>query len=279
MNSNLFERETGKFPISIGTSLALESLVNINENLNHNKKPIKDYTFFWINVSTIFRNLYQSIKNVDKILIKNNDLIILLINELNFLKEWCANEGRGVNLQLYFSKYDIKKLYPYASIRTPHTEKQLLYKKIHDVTLHPFLNNEDYLKEFKIKIFKNKITSAEYQKTIILTSYVYDLINPYLFSKLDLVESHTGKIKPRIQWNTKYHNGSKLHMMPFREDLLQIFGDKETFVPMNFRLIKQIINIAIKDKWTPLTTKDKIKNSINKLDDKNLKDLILNIIK
>lgn len=65
-------RTVSAFPLSVGTSLALESVFNgVQEPIDPNrvipqKVEINNYDAFWINVGTLFRNLYNAL-NKDSI--------------------------------------------------------------------------------------------------------------------------------------------------------------------------------------------------------------------
>lgn len=274
------DKTTGQYPISVGTSIALESLVSIDSNTKVSKKPIDNYRYFWINFRTIFRNLYSSLDHSVRDSLLPNQLIILLKDEMSFLKEWCDYDARGIKLVFYCSEYDdLNNLYKFANIRAPRTPIQMHYNNLFNKVLECFVNRKDYSLEYNLRVFKNKIIRPEYNDTVILTSYAYDLISEKSFSKLDLIESHSGKIKPKSLWYTKYLNGNHLYMMPFREDLLQIFGDKSLFSPMSIKITRAIIDIAKKDNWTTLTTTERIKHSINKLNlDRDSMSLIKSII-
>lgn len=53
--------------------------------------------------------------------------------------------------------------------------------------------------------------------------------------------------------------------MPFREDLLQIFGDNEHFRPGDPKVRKELLEIAKKYNWTAVTTFDKLMYGIEKM--------------
>ena len=80
-------------------------------------------------------------------------------------------------------------------------------------------------------------------------------------------------VKKREQWYTKYNDGKELAMIPFREDLIQFFGDKESIVPYLKKTRTAIIEIADKYNWTQATTLDKINYSINQSKDDYLKSV------
>jgi hypothetical protein len=129
-----------------------------------------------------------------------------------------------------------------------------------------------------IQLFKLKIEPKHYPSAMMLTHYAYDLVNYRDFNKLVLLESHTGAIKERAQWYSKYYNGRELAMIPFREDFLQVFGDNEHFRPMDIRLRKDLIEIAIQYKWSSISTTDKILYGINQMKNPYYKEILKDIL-
>lgn len=76
------EREKGKVPISIGTSLAFESLLNIHDDLKHKIPPYLETEVIWINVKTLFRNLWGAIPRIRHDLVSDMQLAEALIFEM-----------------------------------------------------------------------------------------------------------------------------------------------------------------------------------------------------
>ena len=77
-----------------------------------------------------------------------------------------------------------------------------------------------------------------------------------------LLESHTGKIKTRVEWNSKYYPypSGDMSILPFNRTLLLVFGDKIQFSPNEMKLRQYVMGAAVKGKWTPLTTREKMLN-------------------
>lgn len=278
----VMNREKGVFPISIGTSLVLESLINQHPTLTHqpaNKKPVKRYKQFYVNLRTLFRNLYQSVDNYYRDSIMPSDYFDPFVMELDFLMDWAKNEGEGIEIVFYAVEYrGMRATYPDAKLREAKTPKQLRYKDVEHAIIKAFLENPNYREKFKPMIYRGSINQAVYEDTVILTHYAIDLLSKYKFRKLDLIESHTGKIKSDKEFNSKYLNGESLYMMPFNIQLLQIFGDKETFSPMNPAIKKAVMNLAEEHHWTPITSLDKIKSNVNSIKDVEVKNTLKRII-
>jgi hypothetical protein len=95
-------------------------------------------------------------------------------------------------------------------------------------------------------------------KAIMLSHHVWDLLTYEKFNTLDLLESHTGVLKKKAMWYTKYFGGADNPPMPFHRKLYYIFGDKDTLKPVNVNLRKTIKELAEKKKWSGVTTIDKV---------------------
>ena len=95
---------------------------------------------------------------------------------------------------------------------------------------------------------------------MILTHYPADLLPYKDFKKLDLLESHTGKLKTYINWYSKYYpiSGKDMSILPFTKKLLFIFGDKYQIAPTPIKLRTSIYEVASNSNWSPLTTEKKI---------------------
>ncbi|MGN6746827.1 hypothetical protein, partial [Neisseria sp. P0024.S002] len=129
-----------------------------------------------------------------------------------------------------------------------------------------------------IRVYNNQITDRETRKTFIISSYAYDLTAYRKFSNLKLLETHTGAIKGRELWYTKYENHSAVPPMPFRLDLLTILGDKTLFRTKVPKFRQTIIELAKANRWTPLTTTDKIRMNIGSIQDYQIRHRLLDVI-
>src|SRR5690606_20358874 len=96
------------------------------------------------------------------------------------------------------------------------------------------------------------------RKVLIITHFPVDLLNRYKFSRLVLLETHTGAMKPHTLWYTKLYNGKELNMIPFDRMTVQVFGDGNLFTPALIKLRRHILDLAKRYKWTSVTTKDMV---------------------
>lgn len=281
------EREKGKVPISIGTSLAFESLLNIHDDLKHKIPPYLETEVIWINVKTLFRNLWGAIPRIRHDLVSDMQLAEALIFEMEMIRDVCRNECRGLEVVYYLPNYfGLGTINNEVLLRMDNTELQKNYTKRMIRTLEIVLKrynqgmdiNNVSDRNHMIRIYNNQITDRETRKTFIISSYAYDLTAYRKFSNLKLLETHTGAIKGRELWYTKYENHSAVPPMPFRLDLLTILGDKTLFRTKVPKLRQTIIELAKANRWTPLTTTDKIRMNIGSIKDYQIRHRLLDVI-
>lgn len=285
MSSELLAARTvSAFPLSIGTSLAFESLSQSGGTPYDEKREIpqivdlKRYDSFWINLSTLFRNLYGSVPSKDAEGLIAQDCSDALLVEMELIEEIIRSETNdSVKVHFFISNYhNLKSLSSQASLRVPNTPKQINYFKLHDAALQIIINTR-HTQSQDVHIYENKLKPKWYPKALILTHIAYDLVNFSKFSILELIESHTGILKKRNTWYTKYYQSEDLSMIPFEERLLKFFGDNHTFKPFPIKARKTIAELAIDRRWTWATTESKITADISSLNDQLLAQVIKNL--
>ena len=279
-NKPLSGRTIGAYPLSIGTSLAFESIsvgplpAYDPERAIPDKVNIEKYQCFYVNLATIYRNIIGALDKGDALLAHPQELyevmeheiaiIAEIVREVSFGKCWTqfysctyASQYKNQNhnaIQLRQDKTDLQKIATAKFLQT----MSLFYKQNDKKVFHQY---DDTLQ------IKNNSTC------LLLTHFPYDLLSYKYSRRMDLLETHTGKLKPRQLWYTKYHKvpGHDLATLPFTEKLLKIFGDGPMFVPLDIRFRKMILDISIQCRWTPLTTETKIRADL----DQQLKDRYL----
>jgi len=271
--SVLANRTMSAFPLSIGTSLAFESLYEGRQTPYDasraipNKININNYDVFLINVDTLVRNILGAMPTAEAELLSPKALVMALEEELNTIIDINANEGQG-HLQLFFYSRNytiIENNYnkKYVRIIIPHTHKQKVHAgQIHD-TIKLLVKDKQY--EYVhaglgLNLYHKSLSSA-----LILTHVPYDLLSSDLFRKLDLLESHTGILKTKKDFWSKYYDSKKLELnnIPFQKRLLGIFGDHVLIRPMPLEIRRTIMELANKHKWTSVTTNEKVRHDIN----------------
>ena len=267
----LSSRTTSAFAVSVGTSLALESIFTSEspsidpDRVIPQKVDILDYQEFWINLSTLFRNAHGSLAKEDSDKVLPREMLQIMDDETDMINSIVSHQSNNrVKVIYYACKYqEFESKYPRARIRKLNTDNQRSYAAILSKTLDEYLelnkNNPD------VRIFRDKIKTDNRPKALMLSHIPYDLLSVKSFQTLHLIESHTGLLRTPSTWYTKYYDGKNLPPMPFNEGLLQVFGDKEIFSVMDLKLKRELIELAKTCRWTPATTRDKLRYDLDKL--------------
>lgn len=260
----LASRAISAFPVSVGTSLSLESLFSPRLKPYDPDREIPqhvavaDYQEIYINLSTLFRNIIGSITREAFFSATAFDIKETLISEIDVINSLFQNEGSGLCRPVYYHctyKGLQSKLPNAIRLRQDKTDGQKFYRHKHDEVMKLLFKSTDEHFEFDYDIKPKQRTSA-----MIITHYPYDLLSYTRFSKLDLLESNTGKLKQRHQWSSKYYpvGDSDLSNLPFLRKLLLVFGDRVLIQPSDMKLRRLILEIAEKRRWTALTTESKM---------------------
>lgn len=284
MSNYVNERERGKFPLSIGTSLAFESFANQHEEITHPRPPYEDYDVIWVNLKSLFRNLYGAIGREEVNLCSTYQFVRAMQFEMSDIRDIAKNELGGIEVVFYVSNYQgLERINAEVLPRMDNTTLQKQYTKRMSDTIRMVLSdhNNSLLpgSPERIRVFENEVTPTEANRAIMFTSFPYDLIHYSRWRKLALLEGHTGKIKTRELWYTKYYDGRKLPEMPFRLDLLTIMGDNNMFrckVPA-FR--KELIELAKRYKWSAITDAGTMRAHIKTIKNHHIMNRLLAVIK
>lgn len=270
------ERAVGQYPLSIATSLAIESACGVHPDIIVETAPILQYQELWVNVRTLFRNFMGSLDKTGFKAVMPPQIAEALSQEMDAITSIIAVGSHGkTEVVYYYSNYaGLETKYKHAVVRRDTTDRQKEYTAIHDQTVKILLHEHSD----EIRGFDLKVEPDDYPKALMLTHYAYDLLSWSRFAHLDLLESHTGAIKSRAQWYTKYYEGKSLPMIPFREDFLQVFGDSETFRPMDHKLRKEIVEIATRYNWTAVSTREKLKYGIDQMQNPFAKAVLRDIL-
>lgn len=282
----LSNRVVSAFPLSIATSLALESIFySPTPSFDPDRKipqkvDISNYDEFWINLSTLFRNIMGALNKDDSNRVGASGLSETLAFEMETIESIVKNEGKGrVKLVFYACEYKdatSASKHPYAIFRQDATDKQKIYRDLHNKTIARLLKDRE--SSSSLKILNSTLKPDHHCKALVLTHIAYDLLSYKNFTTLDLIESHTGVLKPRAMWYTKLHDGKELNFIPFNEGFLQIFGDSEHFKPFDIRVRRALVEIAKTHSWTQVTTLTKIRSNINEMTDAFTKAILLKML-
>lgn len=261
-------RVLGQYPLSVPTSLAVESANGVHPEIVVETAPILRYEQLWVNLRTLYRNFMGSLPGDSARGLLPEEISQTLVEEMEQIVTLIRDGSRGgCQVQFYVSNYaGLELRYRFAVLRRDSTDNQKFYTAQQNKTLEWMA--EQYKKgqlPVEIQSFDLKLRPKEKRRVALLTHYPYDLVSAKNFGSLDLLESHTGKFKDRSLWYTKYHDGKALPFIPFREDFLQIFGDAETFRPLDIKLRREIIEVAQKYSWSAVTTHAKLLYGIEQI--------------
>ena len=261
-------RTTSSFPISIGTALALESIFLEGKLPKYDKEreipniiKLKNYDEIWINVYTLIRNISGA---VDKNIFRHADpkeILDVLLDEVDNINSLFAIEGNGLCVPKYYycSYKKLKNKYKNNEVRFREDKTDL--QKFYSYKVGKVLELINKSTE-GINSFDSEIKSDKHTRSLIITHIPYDLLSYNNFHKLDLLETHTGKLKTRFQWYSKYYpiGDYDLSNLPFLKLLLLVLGDHVLIQPNDIRLRRMIYEASEKGKWTTATTIDKVKS-------------------
>lgn len=262
-------REVGTtVPVAIGTAVAIESLA---EKQSFWPQEI------WFNLRTLFRNLYGCINSIVRQKLVGHELTDTFLQEMQVIRDAVSTITNGVSkARFYYCDYrDITMHFPKAVLRTANTPLQQGYLASEQYCLKPII---DKAEDHGVDVFHTKIKGTPVS-VLIVTHSPIDLLWAGSFGKLKLLESHTGAIKPKSQWHTKLTNGKELTRIPFNRLTVQVFGDNNNFFSaMPIKIKKTVLDLAEKYKWTVITTDDKIRYSINQMQDKFGRDWLRSLL-
>ena len=276
----LAERTMSSYPVSIGTALALESIqVGPNPVYDANREipekvNLDDYDEYWFNLMTLFRNIVGSVSKEGYNALMPLDIADIIEQEVDIIRTIIRELSNGkCRVIFYASDYSgLNSEFPFASLRVDSTEKQKIYTSLLTTSLGKYFKSQ--IKQEDLIHTKLWLKPKKIGKALITTHFALDLLNHTGFESLHLLESHTGILKKKNQWHTKFHNGKTLVRIPFNRAFLQIFGDNQTFHPMDRKLRESILEVSEKYEWNWSTTKDRILLSINDIANPYFKAII-----
>jgi hypothetical protein len=273
------ERVIGQYPLSVATSLALEGANGVYPEREESPPPILKYDQLWVNLRTLFRNFIGSLDKTTASMIDGFEAAEVLSEEMDMVQTVIQESNPNCKVHFYLSNYvRMEQKYPRAVIRHDSTPKQKTYTLTMVDCMTKLL--ADHKGQPNLSVFDRKLTYGQspLPRVLLITHVAYDLLSANAFKDLALLESHTGVIKTKALWYTKYAQGKELVMIPFREDLLQVFGDSETFQPMDIRLRKEILEVANKYNWSQVTTTDRIRMTLEFLENPYYREVMKTII-
>lgn len=248
----LDSRAMSGFPVSIGTGLALETVFEPIREVADTARDVPkrvdkaQYTDYVFNMSTILRNLLSSISYKDLIGIPKQMILNTFLDEVEFLTHFFGMNSMNVNF--YVHTYDFpRKTYP-DKLRLASSDQQKYLQGLTDFCLMGVRKHDE------VQHFTKDVTYGNDCSALIVTHVPWDLLSYDRFRKLDLLESHTGVVKTRKDWNTKYFKipDKDMSFLPFMEYLLTTFGDNVMFKPGPMKDRLELYESLVKKKVHPL---------------------------
>lgn len=256
MDNSVIETYTQSgFPLSIGTGLALETLFDPVQKVYDDTREVPEkvslefYDVFYINSSTILRNIMSAVSTADMMRFSSQVYYNTLVKEIHFIAS--LFDMLDTELVVYTNRYKkARKEVEENKLRVPNTPKQHFIEDIFSFAMKQFHLTSD------AAWFDSEIrpTKATQRKALIFTHVPYDLLSHTLYSRFDLLESHTGVLKDRIRWSSKYYPINGIDEMPFNKPLLHIFGDNVMFRPDPIARRKEVIEFLRGKNITPVTS-------------------------
>ena len=263
----------GKYNVSIGTSLALETLFGINDNIPPPKVlPFNDYKYLVINVKTLLRNIVGAVNKELKTEWTTDHYVKVLLEEMGNIPNIVSDQSHDkLHVIYYFLDYkSLTKEYPNALIRESRSETSLKSEAMEKYAFDKLKGMKDTLKVY----FGDLVVPLdEKSKSVMITHMPLDLVPYAQSSRCDLLETHTGAIKDRNKWYTKL-SGKELERIPFTRKTIQIFGDGKTFKGLTPKQREAILSFAKENHWNQSTTDRLIEKQIQRLPDKELSKII-----
>lgn len=271
IDEQIEQRELGQFPLSIGTSLALEGAFGIYPERETNVEHIQSYDTFWVNIDTIYRNLYNSLNRDLHDRVHDRNLLEPVLGELRTLLGVIETRVEHMSVHLYYNSAEsLKSYFPNASFRHPTTQRQRIYASIRDSVMRWILRNsaELHIERFDIRI-------KGHGKALMLTHQPVELLSDHYFDHLDLLESHTGEIKPKTRWGSKLY--SRDETLPFNPFTLQLFGDREDFSPKPIKYRRPVMEIARRERWNPTTRVRRMRSAVRAIRDEDIRTTLMSL--
>lgn len=263
-NGTLSGRVVGGFPLSIATSLAFESIFSPRQapyDLNRiipDEINLSTYHECYINIATLFRNMMGASEKSAFANATPLDLKYALETEMEVINSLFSVEGNNVCKPIFYhcDYHSLESSLPkHISMRKDNTDGQKQYSRRLEETVKLLVKASDEIRSFDKEIMPPKKVNA-----LLISHVPYDLLSFKNFNEFHLLESHTGLLKKKFSWNTKYFPVGELNMsiLPFNRKLLMVFGDRVSICPSDIKLRRLVMDIAVKRQWNPMTTISKI---------------------
>ena len=231
MNNELGSRTKGKYPISVGTSVALECFFGVSDDkpLAHGKvPPYLEYQCVLLNVRTLARNYLSSYKAQELPHITFDILFSGLLEEIILINNIINDQSSGkVVVSFYNHSYlKLKNYLKKVTLRQKYTPKQQMTMDMENKLSDAIQAASVTVKQHVAYEYTNDEIRQGKHRNVILTHYPMDLLMTPL--RPNLLESHTGRIKKPYEFPSKLKRAGE--HMPFNKYTLQLMGDSSGYI-------------------------------------------------
>lgn len=261
----LAAREFGKLPLSVGTSIAFETLKEVGERPQN----------LFVNVHTLMRNIWASLPTAESPRVSKAGYTQVLGEEMMAIVNVLSEHSPNTALTFYCPTYeDLNKFLPGARCRAANTDKQKVYAAMSSEILNFLVSKREILKtKYGITLTAGKYGPLSVPlRTVVFTHHPVDLLS--CPSDAVLLESMTGARKPRPEWHTKLYNGKEYVRLPFCKLTLTVFGDNTDFSPHPSKIKEVVLKLAEENKWDPNTTNDRIRFCLGRMKDHHSAEML-----
>lgn len=282
----MVERETGILPISIGTSPAISAFDSQTLLRPVEQVASQSVTLVMINLTTLIRNYFASMTNLDWNNVPVQDIFDELIEEVKWIGQYI--NGLKKKCVFYFQdRKHIPYLFPNAQIKpewtTPRQMMEFtitnsllkkLYETLTDKEQPQRLSNDTTVVdgEYGTIMEVGKVPPRQIEVVGIVTHEPHHLLWYNRYQKLYLFESHTGAVKGSADFHTKLKTLKKDEVFPFNGVSLTVFGDGVHFKPCSISIRRELMDIGRSYKWSRITTAPAMSAGIKQLGSDVLKD-------
>ncbi len=265
LDAILNDRTTSSFGLSIGTALAIESIFGTDNNVYDKTREvipihINDYKYYYINIYTMLRNIYTAVPSKELgILLDNTGHKKIILNVLYQEIEILNNLFNNMKCEIVYFLPDYSKVTKRVFLRSNRkiSRKEQIY--INSLSLVSEISKE--LEDMNVHMLEDTYKlDADTNKILITTHIAPDLLNTSYVKHLYLLESHTGKLKTKLEFNSKYPKSKVIDTtrLPFNEILLRLLGDNFILDDPIVNFKREIEAIANDRNWNPTTTETKV---------------------
>lgn len=247
-------RVMGEFlPISVPTAEPFEKVITVPNAVLPE--------FLFLNISTLFRNYWTAFEKDTPAVTHYN--LNEFESELKLIQMYSLNAG--ITPIFYLPRYDMfTSRLDRATIYRNENNANWVNFNTAEAKMRMFIERESSLRVFQDGYRLPTVQNQSGASAYVLTSYPSDLLMTDGYRKVELLESHSAKIKSRETWITKLTKNEKYARIPFNKLSYQVFGDRILVESQPNSIRKALVTIAEAGRWTQITTMDKIRHDIGK---------------